>query len=98
MHSAFLNMLVSEEIERMIAYAVKDGAILSAATCAASIVKTYSRCGLDESELANKVMMAADRAGVPVEIGGHGSVAAIGLNSPPKVVVPAKREPSRSAA
>jgi hypothetical protein len=71
-----MNILVSEEIDRMIAEAVRKGKILSAPNCAADIVRTYSRCRLDVDEVADGVMMAAARAGVPVEFGRVRQVAA----------------------
>ena len=92
--SPFIETLVSEEVRRMVAEAIRNGTSLSASKCAAEIVKTYPRCGLDEADLANEVMMAAARGGVPVEIGESRAgprVAAIRLDSPPRVVVPTKR-------
>jgi hypothetical protein len=80
----------------MVAEAIKSGTSLSACACAAEIVKTYPRCGLDEADLANEVMMAAARAGVPVEIGK--SRPGPRMDDPPKVVVPANHEAPRSAA
>jgi hypothetical protein len=79
----------------MVAEAIKNGTSLSACACAAEIVKVYPRCSLDESDLANEVMMAAARAGVPVEIGKSRRVA-VGLDEPPKVVVQANREAPRN--
>jgi hypothetical protein len=95
--SSLIDTLVSEEIRRMVAEAIKNGRSLSACACAAEIVKVYPRCGLDEADLANDVMMAAARAGVPVEI-GKSRRAAGGLDEPPKVVVETKRQAPRSAA
>jgi len=67
--SPSIESLVAEAIKRMVAEAVRDGGILSAPSCAAEIAATYSRCGLEEADLANEIMMAAAAAGVPVEFG-----------------------------
>src|SRR4051812_7315801 len=100
--SSFIQKLVFEEIRRMVAEAIKSNTTsLSAPACAAEIMKTYPRCGLDEAELANEVMMAAAYAGVPVEFGRQRSASrtpGMGLDTPPKVVVPVKRKRSRAAA
>jgi hypothetical protein len=66
---AFINGLVTEEIRRMVADAVKHGAMISADECAAQILRTYRGCGLRKGEITNRVMMAAASAGVAVEFG-----------------------------
>ena len=63
--SSFIDMLVTEEVRRMVAEAIKNRKSLSASVSAADIVKKYSRCGLDAADLANEVMEAATRAGCP---------------------------------
>jgi len=42
---------------------------LSARDAAATILRTYPKCGFDEAELANEVMISAASAGVAVQIG-----------------------------
>lgn len=65
----FISGLVSEEIRRLVAEAAKSGHMLSAADMAAAILKTYPKCGYDEAEIANEVMLKAAQAGVGVQIG-----------------------------
>jgi hypothetical protein len=67
--SSFIDMLVFEELRRMVAEAIENRTSLSASVCAAEIVQKYPRCGLDAADLANEVMTAAARAGVPLETG-----------------------------
>ena len=65
----FIDQLVGEEIRRMIAGAIAEGVVLSTRSCAAKIMQAHRDCGLTESEIADRVMMAAASAGVPVEFG-----------------------------
>ena len=68
--------LVFEEIERMVADAIKDQSCLYTAACAEKILRAYPGCGLSERELGDQIMMFAASAGVAVEFGRHASQAA----------------------
>jgi hypothetical protein len=70
----------------MVAKAVRDGAVLSANACAAELVATFGRYGVDQAELADRVMMAAARAGVPVEIGRTRSPSELAPSTAPRRV------------
>lgn len=74
--SPFMSGLVSEEVRRVVAEAAKSGRMLSASDTAATILKTYPRCGFNEAEIANEVILKAARAGVAVEIGRQRSLQA----------------------
>lgn len=63
--------LVFEEIERMVADAIRDRSFLSATISAESILRTYPGCALSERELADQITMFAASAGVPIEFGRH---------------------------
>lgn len=65
--------LVMAEIRRVVADAIREGGVVYARACAASILQAHPNCGLAETELADKVMMAAAAARVPVLFGGGGS-------------------------
>lgn len=65
--------LVMAEIRRIVADAIREGGVIYARACAASILQTHPNCGLAETELADRVMMAAAAARVPVLFGGGGS-------------------------
>ncbi len=65
----FIADLVAAEIRRIVAEAGSDGGMLSASECAARILRTYPGCGLRETQIADRVMMAAAGAGIAVEIG-----------------------------
>ena len=67
--SASVSDLVRKEVDRIVAEAAMERRTLSAPVAAAVILKTYSKCGLSEEQIANAVMIAAARAGVVVEIG-----------------------------
>lgn len=66
--------LVFEEIERLVADAIREQSCLSTAICAARILRAYPGCALSERELANEIMMFAASAGVPVEFGRQASL------------------------
>jgi hypothetical protein len=68
--SLFVDSLVSEEIRRIVARAIKDREMLRAFEAANTINRTYPNCGFTEREIADQVIAAAARAGVAVEIGG----------------------------
>ena len=79
--SRFVSGLVTEEIRRVVAEAAKKGQILSAPDTAATILKTYPRCGFDEAELANEVMLKAAQAGIGVQF-GRPTLQGAGASSP----------------
>jgi len=67
--SKFVEDLVSEEIDRIVAEAVDGKTLLATSAEAARIARTYPNSGLDERDLAQRIIMAAIAGGVPVEIG-----------------------------
>jgi hypothetical protein len=67
--TTFIQTLVSQQIRRMIAEAIRDGDVLSASGCAAKIISTYPNYGLVQSDVAYAVAHAAARMSVPVEMG-----------------------------
>ena len=64
-----VQVLVSEEVRRIVADAVGDGGCVSASSAAAQVLKAYPNCGLAEREIADEIALAASRAGVAVEFG-----------------------------
>ena len=70
--SSFLSRVVAQEIRRIVVNGRSNGRVVSAPEAAALVLATYPRCGLDEADVANEVMMAAAREGVAVEIGRPG--------------------------
>jgi hypothetical protein len=64
--------LVLNAVRRYVAEAIRTGSLISAAECASEILKAHPGCGLDEETIADEIMMAAAKAGVPIEIGGGG--------------------------
>ena len=66
---SFIETLVFQEIGRMVAKAKRDGDILSASERAAKVISVYPNCGLDLSDVADKVAHPAASSGVAVEIG-----------------------------
>jgi hypothetical protein len=64
----FVDRLIGEEIRRMVADAAQGG-MISTQQCAEQILRTYSGCSLSETEIANRLVMAAASAGIAVEIG-----------------------------
>jgi hypothetical protein len=79
--------LISAAIARMVADAIRDGAMLSASACAGQLVATFGRYGVNQDELADQVMMAAARAGVPVEVGRPRRPAEIAPSTAPRRLV-----------
>lgn len=65
----FVHALVLKAIRRSVADAIRSGTIVSASDCADRILETYPTCGLSKRQLADEVMVAAAKAGVPVEFG-----------------------------
>jgi hypothetical protein len=68
--SEIIEMLVTEEIDRIIAEALDTAIALSVPAEAERIVKTYSNVGLSEKNIARQIIMAAIAAGAGVEIEG----------------------------
>ena len=60
---------VLEEVERIVATAVRDGGCISASASAAWVIRIYPDCGLSEREIAEEIILAAAKAGVAVEMG-----------------------------
>jgi hypothetical protein len=65
----FIERLIDEEIRRIVADAVADRGILSASESATQILLAYRGSALSKRKIANRIMMAAARAGVAVEFG-----------------------------
>jgi len=65
----FNQILMLEEVRRVVADAVERRATISAPDAAARIGRTHPNSGLSEREIAGEIMIAAARAGVSVEIG-----------------------------
>jgi hypothetical protein len=63
--------LLGAEIARFVKQAARNRTCLSADECAAEILHLYPRCGFEQRDIANRVMMAAAAARVPVEIGAR---------------------------
>jgi hypothetical protein len=74
--SSFVERLLTEEIRRHVAEAIRDGGSLPAAERASDILKVYPACGLSHAEISNRVILAAAKAGVPVEMGPQSPKAA----------------------
>ena len=64
-----IETLVTEEIRRIVADAIGNGAILSASPAASEVLRIYPTCGLTERQLTDRIIMAASAAFVAVEIG-----------------------------
>lgn len=65
----FVRTLVLKAVRRYISDAVRSGSLVSASDCAAEILHTYPACRLDHQTVADEVILAAAKAGVPVEAG-----------------------------
>jgi hypothetical protein len=68
---SLIDTLVHEELRRMIGDVKADGGSISAPALARAILRTYPACGFTQTDLENKIMMAASDAGVAVELGGR---------------------------
>ena len=62
---------VSEQIRRIVAQAIRDGGCLSVSASVSQIANANSGRAVSERDIANELIMAAVRAGVPVEFGGR---------------------------
>jgi hypothetical protein len=65
--STFIQPLVSEEIRRLVADAVKKGGYLSASDAATQVARACPSCGLSERDIADEILSAAMAAGVDVK-------------------------------
>jgi hypothetical protein len=74
----FIDRLVAEEIRREVGDAASGGRIISAMKCADRILETYRGTGLSRTQIADRVLMAASRSGVAVELGEPGQLQALG--------------------
>jgi hypothetical protein len=61
-------LLVTDEIQRVIAEAIEDGDRVYADHSASRIVQTYPKCGLTAGEIAEKIIRAAVDARLTVEM------------------------------
>ena len=61
-------LLVTDEIQRVIAEAVEDGDRVYADHSALRIVQTYPQCGFTANEIAERIIQAAVQAHVSVEM------------------------------
>lgn len=64
-----IETLVSEEIRRIVADEITGGSFVSASAAAAEILRVYPTCGLTKQQIADRIILAASAAGVPVQIG-----------------------------
>jgi len=69
--SQFLDILISEEMERIVADAARERTMVSPTAAAEQIMRAYPASGMSKREIADQVMRAAIKAGVAVEIGRH---------------------------
>ncbi len=65
----FIRALIMKAVRRYIADAIRSRSLVSASACAADILATYPTCGLDRKALTDEVILAAAKAGVPVQTG-----------------------------
>jgi hypothetical protein len=81
--------MISDAIARIVAEAVRDGAMLSADACAGQLMATFGRYGVNQADLADRIMLAAAHAGVPVEIGRARSASELAPSTAPhRLVLP----------
>jgi hypothetical protein len=73
--STFFDIVVSEEIERIVTEAAKGGSMIVPTTAAGQIVRSYPASGLSKREIADQILRAAIKAGVAVEIGRYDEAA-----------------------
>lgn len=59
---------VSEEVRRVIARAIRDGSVLQTGPVAIDITHSFPACGLSTAQIAEQLVEAAVRAGVPLEL------------------------------
>jgi hypothetical protein len=69
--SKFIETLVQEEVSRIVAEAMQGREILSASKHARQILRTYPSCGMNEREIADRIIMSASNRGVVVQIGSN---------------------------
>ena len=64
-----MEILIGEEIKRIVADAVEEGIALSVSDAVAQIIRAYPNSGMSAGEIADDIMSEAAQAGVTVEIG-----------------------------
>lgn len=62
---------VYKKIDRIVADARRAGTLLSAASVAGVLRRTFPRCDLSEEDIADRVLVVAAHVGVPVGFGGR---------------------------
>ena len=67
--SSFASHVVAGEVRRIVAAAIEESGVLSAPQAAAPLLRAHPNLGLALEQVANDIMIAAGRAGVPVEMG-----------------------------
>jgi hypothetical protein len=65
--SAAIEHLVNEEIRRVVVRAMADKAVLSTSECVANVKAAFPTCRMSKREIADKVLIVATAAGVPLE-------------------------------
>jgi hypothetical protein len=65
----FIRALILKAVRRYITDALQSRSLISAHDCAAEILATYPACDLPLETVTDEVIMAAAKAGVPVESG-----------------------------
>jgi hypothetical protein len=67
-HGRLIRQLVSEEIRHAVAVAIDGGEIVHSGEIAAAVFGAYPNCGATPEAIADEVIGAPGRAGVPVEM------------------------------
>ena len=75
-HQDLLNILIEEEIARIVAEAAMGRGFLRAGEHAYRLSRQYPNCGMSGGELFTKIIAAATKAGVMVETNQPTSAAA----------------------
>ena len=66
--STFIESLVIQEIDRIVADAKADRSTLSTSAAITQIMRDYPNAGLKEADLAKRIIVAALAAGVMLEL------------------------------
>ena len=64
-----MEILIGEEITRIVADAIEEGTALSVADAVAQIIRAYPNSGMSAGEIADEIMIEAAQAGVAVQVG-----------------------------
>jgi hypothetical protein len=67
-HRELLDILIREEIQRIVSDAARGTGFLRAGEHAYRIAKAYPNCGLTGRDLVNRIAMTAAKSGVAVEL------------------------------